>query len=136
MTSKQYLDKIIEEIECEIKKNHTKANFGKKGCLRRLEELKSIIEKEESKASILSIYVLRNKETGKWFYEEYTEEFHGGSYDKCETDDLELLLRNSTRSYGTYKDLAESWCKTHSERYNLNLEVVEVQRVVQYKEVK
>lgn len=80
------------------------------------------------------IYVLRNKDTGKWFYEEYTEEFHGGSYDKCETDDLELLLHDNTRNYGKYIDLAESWCESHSKRYNLNLEVVKIKKTTTYEE--
>ena len=80
------------------------------------------------------IYVLRNKDTGKWFY----EEFHGGSYYKCETDNLELLLHDNIRNYGKYIDLAESWCESwcelHSERYNLNLEVVKIKKTTTYEE--
>lgn len=80
------------------------------------------------------VYVLRNKDNGKWFYEEYTEEFHGGSYDKCETLDLNKLMKIERGNYGCWRDLAESWCESHSNRYKLNLEVVGIE--ISYKEIK
>lgn len=45
--SMSYLNIIIGEIECEINKYPEKPNLGKRGCLRRLYELKNIMNKEK-----------------------------------------------------------------------------------------
>lgn len=47
LNSKKYLNIIIDEIGKEIEKNHRSNNLGKNGCLRRLNKLKEIMEKEE-----------------------------------------------------------------------------------------
>ncbi|MGL5751150.1 MAG: hypothetical protein ACRCXT_11520 [Paraclostridium sp.] len=45
--SMSYLNRIIGEIECEINKYPERPNLGKRGCLRRLYELKNIMNKEK-----------------------------------------------------------------------------------------
>lgn len=98
------------------------------------------IERLKDKAGIrggimktLELYVIRNKDTGKYVYEDMCYSLLGGNIKIEETDNLHFIA-NNYRYWCDTLEKAENRKIRFEENYKLNLKVVKIKQYTEYKE--
>ncbi|MGL5313757.1 MAG: hypothetical protein ACRCX2_19985 [Paraclostridium sp.] len=82
----------------------------------------------------MTFWALRNKINKKWFYEEFRFTLQDCESWKVETDSISDLTISNRRFY-LDDEIATKQCKKFSDKYDLDLEVVKIEEIVEYKEV-